>query len=94
MKFKVLVLPFILMACNTYATDFDDGIEVDTPIEDGIKTDTNIQFIKSKAKSKARRGNGSNTCGVGSVVIEAGADVPKEINIVGDFKNTTAVCGK
>ena len=95
-KFLLLfLLPIILI--NSQAADLNDGIGIDTPIDDSIKTDTNINYIKlnaiSKAKNQSKVKGGSGSCGSGNIVIGAGSRV-KEIINVSTNKGTTAICGK
>ena len=82
---------------NSYANDLDDGIGIDTPINDDLNLDKNVQFIVRKALAKAKTGqqNGaqSSTCGSGNVVIGPGSRVKEVINVSSN-KGTTAVCGK
>jgi hypothetical protein len=88
----------ILLICTTtvYADDLDDGIGIDTPINDDIDLDKNIQFIVRKALARAKTGEKNGTgsgCGSGNITIGAGSRVKEVIN-VSNNKGTTAVCSK
>jgi hypothetical protein len=94
MNFRLILIPFLCVVMNAYAGDLDDGIGIDTPINDDIDVDKNIQFIVRSALAKAKTGeNGSqsSTCGSGNVVIGPGSKVREVIN-VSTNKGTTAVC--
>jgi hypothetical protein len=96
-KFSALLV-LLTVIMDSHAADLDDGISLDTPIDDSIKTNTNINYIKlnaiSKAKNKSKiKGGGAGSCGSGNIVIGAGSRV-KEIINVSTNKGTTAICGK
>ncbi len=93
---KIGLLLIISCSFSVFANDLDDGIGLDEPINDDLKIDTNVQFIKRKAlaKSKGKSSNaGGMSCGIGSVCIQSGSDV-KEINVVSDNKGSTNVSGQ
>jgi hypothetical protein len=50
---KLIILISLTYTLNATAGDLDDGIIADTPINDDIKLDTNVEFIVRKAKSAA-----------------------------------------
>ena len=87
----------LLFITAVNANDLDDGIGIDTPVNDDLTLDKNIKFIIRKALSKADSGqeNGteSESCGSGNITIGAGSKVKEVIN-VSTNKGTTAVCGK
>ena len=96
LKYITLVLLLFMTAVN--ANDLDDGIGIDTLINDDLSLDKNIRFITRKALSKAKSGqNGSESesgsCGSGNITIGPGSKVKEVIN-VSTNKGTTAVCGK
>lgn len=91
-------LTLILLICTTavYADDLDDGIGIDTPINDDLTPDRNIQFIVRKALARAKTGEKNGTgsgCGSGNIIIGPGSRVKEVINISNN-KGTTAVCSK
>jgi len=63
------------------ASDLDDGIAIDEPIDDSIKAGRNINYIVIKAQAKAKTSQtaeGSlrtNKAGEGNINIGAGADL-------------------
>lgn len=99
MKMKLLLLVLAMLQTNSYAADLNDGIGIDTPVNDSIKADININYIKLKAISQAMNGSkskgkgSSGSCGSGNIVIGAGSRVKQIIN-VSTNKGTTAICGK
>jgi hypothetical protein len=99
-----ILIPVILMALlnisTGYADDLDDGISIDTPINDDLTLDKNINFIKrnaiAKARSKSKGGKSSSGCdGTGNIKIGAGSNL-KGATIVNlsNNKGTTTVCDK
>jgi len=106
MKNKILGLGIILLATNVFADDLDDGIGIDTPINDDLTLGKNIQFIKRNAIGKARsrakdQGGGDvdnidESCeGTGNIKVGAGSNL-KGATIVNlsNNKGTTSFCGK
>ncbi len=70
----------LLLGSSVSASDLDDGIAIDKPIDDSIKAGKNINFIVTKAKSKAKTAKGSSSvrvtkAGEGNINIGAGADL-------------------
>jgi len=95
---RLLLIALFLVISNSYANDLDDGIGIDTPVDDGLDLGKNTQFIirKSLAKQKANNKSGgsqSSSCGSGNIVVGAGSKIKEVINISTN-KGTTAVCGK
>lgn len=99
MYFRLLLVPVLFVAMNTcYANDLDDGIGIDTPINDDLNLGKNVVFIRRKALAKAKAGQSgdgtqSGSCGSGNIVIGAGSKI-KEVYNISTNKGTTAVCGK
>lgn len=96
MSFRIIIVLLSCTITSSYADDFDDGIAIDTPIDDGLNISTNIKYIVRKSLASAKTGkSGSKTgpCGSGNIVIGAGSKVKNVINISTN-KGTTAVCGK
>lgn len=98
MIFRLLLISLFLVVTNSYANDLDDGIGIDTKIDDGLDLGKNVKFIVRKGLSKANGKSGgkdsqSGTCGSGNVVIGAGSKI-KEVYNISTNKGTTAVCGK
>ncbi len=96
---NISLVVFFLVACSpSYAGDLDDGIALDTPINDDLRLDINVDFIKRNAKAKAKRGaaNNSNGCeGTGNQSFGAGSNL-KGATIVNlsDNKGSSTVCIK
>jgi hypothetical protein len=95
---KKIIYCLMLIGCfavnPSYASDFDDDIELDEPIDDSIKLKPNIQFIKRNALAKANRAKKNNGCtGTGNLTFETGANL-KGATIVNlsNNKGTSAVC--
>lgn len=97
MNFRLMLIPILCVAMNSTANDLDDGIGIDTPINDDLDLDKNVQFIVRKALAKGNQGQQdgtqSGTCGSGNIVIGPGSRVKEVINVSSN-KGTTAVCGK
>ena len=96
MIIRLLFISLLLVATNGYADDFDDGIGIDTPIDDGLDLGKNTKFIvrKSIAKSnKDSKSGKSGSCGSGNITIGAGSKIKEVINL-STSKGTVAVCGK
>lgn len=94
---NISMLIILLFSLTAIADDLDDGIEIDTKINDDLDLGKNVKFITQKALSKSRNGQNGNgtsgTCGSGNVVIGAGSKVKEVIN-VSTNTGTTAVCGR
>lgn len=88
---------FLLLSTAALANDLDDGIDIDTAINDDLNLGKNVRFITRKALAKAKNGqknsNSSGTCGSGNITIGPGSKVKEVIN-VSTNKGTTAVCGR
>jgi len=99
MNFRILLIPLFLLSVNSYASDLDDGIGIDTKIDDGLSLDRNVKFIVRKGLAKQKQNNKSGgkdqsgSCGSGNIVIGAGSKI-KEVYNISTNKGTTAVCGK
>jgi hypothetical protein len=76
---KHLSLAAVLLSVLStgFADDLDDGIALDTPINDDLQLDINVDFIKRNAKAKARRGAASRSgCqGAGNQTFGPGANL-------------------
>jgi hypothetical protein len=88
---------FLLLSTAALANDLDDGIDIDTAINDDLNLGKNVRFITRKALAKGKNGqknsNSSGTCGSGNITIGPGSKVKEVIN-VSTNKGTTAVCGR
>lgn len=69
-------------SASTFATDLDDDIGSDEPINDDLRKDQNTEFIvvnaKAKANAKAKRGTGTEGTsedGAGNINIGVGVDL-------------------
>lgn len=91
---KYIALILLAVTATVNANDLDDGIAIDSPINDDINPDKNIKFITRKAMSRAKSGgnNGRGTCGTGNITIGPGSKVKEVINLSTN-KGNTAVCG-
>lgn len=73
----------ILPLGGAVASDVDDGIEIDSGINDDLKLDNNNRYIVTKAKTRARayrKGKGGKNKviaadGTGNISIGAGTDL-------------------
>ncbi|VAW85535.1 hypothetical protein MNBD_GAMMA16-161 [hydrothermal vent metagenome] len=71
----------LLILCgNAAGSDLDDGMGIDKPIDDSIKPSQNINYIVTKAKSKAKTsmtGSGARVvkAGMGNINIGAGTNL-------------------
>ena len=94
---RYITLVLLLSMTTVNAADLDDGIGIDTPVNDDLTLDKNVKFITrkalAKAKSDQKNGTESKTCGSGNITIGAGSKVKEVINISTN-KGTTAVCGQ
>jgi hypothetical protein len=81
---KMVLLSTMLTSFQGLADDLDDGIEMDTYIEDEIRIDINRSFIKQSAIGgsgtgiKGRRTivmGGNDASGAGNINIGAGTDL-------------------
>jgi len=103
---KILILIPLTFVLNANAGDLDDGIKADTPINDDIKLDKNVQFIIRKAKTAATQtANGKNPgnnvivnkeCGgAGNQNFGAGSNLRGATIVnLSDNKGANAVCTK
>lgn len=82
------------------AADLDDGIPLDEPVDDSLKTEINTSFINSKAKGAIMMGNDETVIseedgvvGQGNIVIQPGVDLPPGVIIINnsDVSGATAV---
>ena len=97
---KILALFLLVHLIPVIADDLNDGIAIDTPINDDLTLGKNINFIKrnaiAKSKHKSKNGNTKSGCdGTGNIKIGAGSNL-KGATIVNlsSNKGTTTVCGK
>ena len=99
MIFRIGLITLFLVTSHVYANDLDDGIGIDTKIDDGLDLGKNVQFITRKGLAKAKADNKSGgqsqsgSCGSGNIIIGAGSKI-KEVYNISTNKGTTAVCGK
>ncbi len=54
MKTKLLILVLSMSVFPVYSGDLDDGIGLDTPINDDLQINRNILYMTRRAKSKAK----------------------------------------
>ncbi|GEM_PF-2424526 len=81
------------------ATDLNDGIPLDTPVDDSLQTGINESFINSKAKGLLMMGSDKviseedGVVGQGNIVIKPGVDLPPGVIIINnsDVNGATAV---
>ncbi len=98
---KISLAASLIVACSStsgFAGDLDDGIALDTPINDDLQLGINVEFIKRNAKAKAKRGasNKNSGChGAGNQTFGAGANL-KGATIVNlsNNKGASTVCIK
>lgn len=105
---KILGLLLLFLANGVIASDLDDGIALDTVINDDLVLDRNIAFIKSNAIGKARsrakdragdiddiEDIGEGCDGTGNIKIGPGTNL-KGATIVNlsNNKGTTSVCAQ
>ena len=78
------VLALLMMPLGgVFASDVDDGIEIDSGINDDLKLDNNNRYIVTRAKTRAkayRKGKGGKSKviaadGTGNISIGAGTDL-------------------
>lgn len=80
-EFIYVLFFLLLLGGSVAASDLDDGIAIDKPIDDSIKADQNINYIIVKAKSKVKTSRGANgrvktnKAGEGNINIGAGANL-------------------
>jgi len=77
---NITLLTLLLLCGSATASDLDDGIGIDKPIDDSIKPSQNINYIVTKAKSKAKTsmtGSGARVVksGMGNIDIGAGSNL-------------------
>jgi len=87
----VTYLSLLLLCGSATASDLDDGMGIDKPIDDSIKPSQNINYIITKAKSKAKTsmtGSGARVvkAGMGNINIGAGSNL-KGATIINLSKN-------
>jgi len=103
MKLLIFVV-FFVFSYSSFAGDLDDGIKLDEPINDDLKLDTNLQYIKRRAKAKTESIQDgeensdkivvNDACGgTGNMNFGAGANL-KGATIVNmsDNRGSSAVC--
>ena len=78
----------------SFATNYNDGISPEGPIQDKISKDTNIQYIIQKATARSQSGKGKvissdDNAGIGNVIIGPGTDL-KGVTIINNSDNTDA----
>lgn len=106
MRFKVIIIGFaiimVIMASFCYANDLDDGIPIDgQPISnyDNVNRDTNISFIKLRAKAKAEsEANAAQNAAVqdasgsiNSVVAGPGTTIKGDVIIIDEGKGNKTI---
>lgn len=103
---RLILFPIFLSMCSfSFAGDLDDGIKLDEAINDDLKIEKNLQYIKRKALAKAQAQQSgeegdpkvivNTACGTGNQNFGAGANL-KGATIVNLSNNTgaNAVCGQ
>ncbi len=102
---RIIGIAILIASIQVFADDLDDGIPLDTPINDDLTLGKNINFIKRNAIGKARsraKDKGGNiddideSCeGTGNIKVGAGSNL-KGATIVNlsNNKGTTSFCGK
>lgn len=92
----VLLLPALWVYGQAHAADLDDGIPIDEPIHDQLRTQKNIPYIVLKAKMQARRKGTSDSAEVGSgnIIVGPGTDLKGAV-LINDSDNsgTVAIAG-
>ena len=96
---QTTIAALLFVTCSPgFAGDLDDGIALDTPINDDLQLGINVEFIKRNAKAKAKRGaskKNSGCHGAGNQTFGAGANL-KGATIVNlsNNKGASTVCIK
>jgi hypothetical protein len=71
----LLLITFCCHAIPCFATNFNDGINPDGPIQSQIQTDVNIEYIIQKATARSKNGNnkvlttGRGNAGIGNIIV-------------------------
>ena len=85
----------LILPINCFATNFNDGINVDGPIKDVIKEEVNSEFISQRAVAASRTrkikilSTDENSAGIGNIIIGPGANLKGAI-IINKSDNTGA----
>jgi len=100
-KSRLIALTGLLLLTThvaVIADDLDDGIAIDTPLNDDLNPDLNIQFITAMARSKAKSGsqrvitNDDQNNGLGNINIGANANLRGAIIVnLSENKNTAVL---
>lgn len=89
-----LMIGLLVISNNLSATDFNDGIGYDAPIDDTIKVDHNIKYLTLHAKAKADKAEGKVegqiNSGIGNIEFGIGAKL-KNVTIINNSDNKGAV---
>jgi hypothetical protein len=105
MKNIILIL-FVLSGQWAVAGDLDDGIKMDEAINDDLKLDTNIQFIKAQAKAASQAKADGKTItsnvivndecgGTGNQVFGVGTDLSNAVIVnISDNRGSSTACVK
>ncbi|MCK4493855.1 MAG: hypothetical protein KAU26_07345 [Methylococcales bacterium] len=101
---KTLII-LLTLSFSAVAGDLDDGIALDTPINDDLKLDTNVLFLIKRAeeKVKEKQKNPSNKriitnekCGGTGNINLTGTKLKSNTTIINlaNIKNSSSVCKK
>ncbi|MBN2701688.1 MAG: hypothetical protein ACPW60_01325 [Methylohalobius sp. ZOD2] len=92
-----IALSLLLIPAMAWSSDLDDGIPLDTPIDDSLKTGLNDSFILMKAKGKELSGNRktlitneSNSAGQGNIILGPGTKLAPGTIILNNSDNRGA----
>lgn len=99
MKYNIKKTVILMAACSLvtpcFATNYDDGIAPEGPIQDNIEKDSNINYIIQKATASSKSGSDKvitaddGNAGIGNIIIGPGADL-NGITIINQSDNDGA----
>lgn len=102
----IILIALLLSGQWAVAGDLDDGIKMDEPINDDLKLDTNIQFIRAQAKAAANAKAEGKTLssnvivndecgGTGNQVFGVGTDLSNAVIVnISDNRGSSTTCVK
>jgi hypothetical protein len=87
-RFFITTISWLLLVIGSaavHAGDLDDGISLDDPLNDEIKSEPNVQYIiakaKGRAKTRASRALGESG-GMGNTIFRPGTKIGPGVTII------------
>lgn len=94
-KKTIILIAICCQSTLCFATNYNDGINPDGPIQGKMTKDTNIKFIIQKATARSKSGNNKvissddGNAGIGNVIVGPGTNLKGAI-IINQSENVDA----